>query len=306
MHPKSPNSAANYLLFMMLVLLLSMCRSAQNEKKDESVLVIEEFGQPSGLNIKQIKNVYYSIPSPTEMLNMMQGKDMVFNQGLLNPISNIEYYNDTKVQSLNLGIYLSDLAYASMFSRHEITVDYLEIVQKLADGIRIHGAINESLINRAKVNIHDLDSLFDISNEAFVNMVLLCEDSRKYNTLVLITSGVLVESLYLASSHVENSADAESLYQHLADQKYSMNNLLSYANSLSDDHYVAGVITDLEPLEKLFSKLKMSSENTTIKKEGAGKLVIGGGNQPTLSQEEFERLRKIVTDIRNDIVSVNI
>jgi len=306
MHPRSSNSAANYLLFMMLVLLLSMCRSAQNERKDESVLVIEEFGQPSGLNIKQIKNVYYSIPSPTEMLNMMQGKDMVFNQGLLNPISNIEYYNDTKVQSLNLGIYLSDLAYASMFSRHEITVDYLEIVQKLADDIRIHGAINESLINRAKVNIHDLDSLFDISNEAFFNMVLLCEDSRKYNTLVMITSGVLVESLFLASSHVENSADAESLYQHLADQKYSMDNLLSFANSLSDDHYVAGVITDLEPLEKFFSKLTISSGNTTIKKEGAGKLVIGGGNQPTLSQEEFERLRKIVTDIRNDIVSVNI
>ena len=306
MHLKSPNSAANFLLFMMLVLLLSMCRSAQNQKKDESVLVIEEFGQPSGLNIKQIKNVYYSIPSPTEMLSMMQGKDMVFNQGLLNPISNIEYYNDTKVQSLNLGIYLSDLAYASMFSRHEISVDYLEIIQKLADDVRVHGAINESLINRAKDNIHNLDSLFEISNEVFVNMVLLCEEAGKSNTLVMITSGVLMESLYLASSHVVNSADAENLYQHLADQKYSMDNLLLLAKSLSDDPYVAGVITDLEPLEELYNKLEISSGNITIKKEGAGKLVIGGGNQPTLSQEEFERLRKIVTDIRNDIVSVNI
>ncbi len=306
MHSKSTYSAANYLLFMMLVLLLSMCRSAQHEKKDGSVLVMEEFDQQSVLKINQIKNVYHSIPSPAEMLSMMQGKDMVFNQSLLNPISNSEYYVDTRVKSLNLGIYLTDLAYASMFSRHEITVDYLEIVQKLADGIRVHGAINESLINRAKDNIHDLDSLFDISNEAFVNMVLLCEESGKSNTLVMITSGVLVESLYLASSNVKNAADAESIYQHLADQKYCMDNLLSFATSLSDDPYVAGVITDLEPLEELYSKLGMSSGCTTVKNWGDGKLVIGGGNQPMLSTEDFERLRKIVTDIRNDIVSKNI
>ena len=306
MHSKSPSLVANDLLFMMLLLLLSMCRPSQHERKEGSLLAMEEFDQASALKINQIKNVYHSIPSPSEMLSMMQGKDVVFNQSLLNPISNSEYYADTRVKSLNLGIYLTDLAYASMFSRHEITVDYLEIVQKLADGISVHGVINESLINRAKENIHDLDSLFDISNEAFVNMVLLCEESGKSNTLVMITSGVLVESLYLASSHVENAADAASIYQHLADQKYSMDNLLSFANSLSDDPYVAGVITDLEPLEELYSKLGMSSGRTTVKKEGDGKLVIGGGNQPTLSKEEFERLRKIVTDIRNDIVSKNI
>ena len=306
MHSKSPNSAANYLLLMMLVLLLSMCRSAQHEKKDGSVLAMEEIDQASVLKINQIKNHYYSIPSPAEMLSMMQGKDMVFNKSLLNPVSNSEYYNDTKVKSLNLGIYLTDLAYASMFNRHQISIDYLEIVQKMADGVRVHGAINESLINRATDNIHDLDSLLEISNEAFVNMVLLCEESGKSNTLVMITTGVLMESLYLASSHVNNSADAESLYQHLADQKYSMDNLISFANSLSDDPYVAEVITDLEPLEELYSKLEMSSGSITIKKEMEGKLVIGGGNRPTLSQEEFERLRKIVTDIRNDIVLRNI
>lgn len=303
MHSKSLNSLANHLLFMMLVLLLSMCRSAQDENKEGAVLVPEELDQASGLKIKQIKRVYHSIPSPAEMLSMMKGKDIVFNQRLLNSLSNYEYYNNTRVQALNLGIYLADLAYASMFNRHEIAVDYLEIIQKLADDVRIHGAVNESLMNQTKDNIHNLDSLLAISNEAFVNMVQLCEESGKSNTLVLITSGVLVESLYLASSHVENSADAEGLFQHLADQKYSMDNLFSLAKSLSDDPYVATAITDLEPLEEFYSKLERSSGSTTVKKEGDGKLIIGGGNQPILTQEEFVRLRKTVLDIRNDIVS---
>ncbi len=306
MYSKSNYLKGGFKLFILPLMMLTMCRSAQNENKDESVLVMEEFDQPSGLNIKQIKNVYYSIPSPTEMLSMMQGKDMVFNQSLLNPVSNIEYYDDTKVISMNLGIYLTDLAYASMFGRHEAAVDYLEVVRKLSDDLRFQGAINESLIKRARENIHDLDTIFEISNEAFVNMVVLCQETGKSNTLVLITYGALVESLYLATSHVENSADVESLYRHLADQKYSLDNLWAFAQSLSEDRYVAGVITDLEPLEELYNRFEISSGSTTLEKDGAGKLVIGGANQPILSAEEFSGLKEIVTEIRNNIVSRNI
>ena len=216
---------------------------------------------------------------------------------------NIEKYLDSKSKTVNLGVYITDLAFAAIFGRHEETITYLETVQDLSEMARVEGAISEELLERARGNVQDLDTLFSISNEAFINMIMFCEESHRSNTMVLLTAGAFIESLYLATSLVESSAEAEYLIQHLADQKYSIDNLLTFARSLSDDPNVAGILTDLKPLEDIYNGLDQSSGKTQVKKEGAGKLVIGGGNHPTLSQEEFEELRNTVSEIRQNIIS---
>ncbi|MBL7111038.1 MAG: hypothetical protein ISS19_03770 [Bacteroidales bacterium] len=253
--------------------------------------------------IEQIKKVYHLIPSPAEMLSVMNIGGLDFDKDLLNPTSNIEKYFDSKTKTLNLGVYITDLAFAAIFGRHDETIEYLEAVQDLAEQARVEGAINEELISRAKGNVQDLDTLFILSNEAFINMITYCEETHRSNTMILITAGAFVESLYLATSLVGSSAEADYLIQHLADQKYSIDNLLTFAKSLEDDPNVTDILADLKPLEEIYSKLDKSSGETQVKKEGAGKLVIGGGSQPTLSQEEFEKLRETVSEIRQGIIS---
>jgi hypothetical protein len=289
-------------LSILFLVLLTLCRSAREGNQDSTPAIPD---QGNGPDITQVKNIYYTIPSPAEMMEVMQEEEMNFHGKLLNPVASIEYYGQVKSGSMNLGVYLTDLAYCSVFGRHEAAVDYLKAVEKLAGRLRIQGALSESMIKRAMDHIGDPDSLFEISNEAFVNMVMLCEETGRSNTLVMITCGAMVESLYLATSHVEYADDAEHLFRHLADQKYMLDNFWAFANSLSGDPYMAGVINDLKPLEELYGKLGNSPGQTTMKRKDDGTLVIGGSAQPALSVEEFDNLKETVNNIRTGIVTVN-
>ncbi len=291
-----------YILLFVGMLSLTLCKSAKNDQAGKSSEMEEDF-EKSLAYIEQIKKVFYLIPSPAEMLSVMNIGGLDFDGSLLNPTSNIDRYFDSESRTLNVGVYITDLAFASIFGRHEESVEYLEAVQYLSKQARVEGAISEELIERAKGNVQDLDTLFSISNEAFVNMIMFCEESNRSNTMILITAGAFIESLYLAISLVGSSAEAEYLVQHLADQRYSIDNLLAFARTLSDDPNVAGILTDLKPLEEIYKGMEQSSGQTRVKKEGTGKLVIGGGRQPTLSQEEFEKLKEAVSDIRRKIIS---
>jgi hypothetical protein len=289
----------------LIIIGMMACRSGNQGSGTDGTEETTDDILESVERIEQIKKVYHLIPSPGEMLSVLNIGGLDFDKNLLNPTGHIEGYFDSRSRTLNLGVYITDLAFAAIFGRQDETVEYLEAVQDLSRLARVEGAINEDLINRAKGNVQDLDSLFQISNDAFISMITFCEETQRSNTMVLITAGAFVESLFLAINLVESSAEADYLIQHLADQKYSIDNLLTFARSIEDDPNVSDILSDLKPLKEIYNKLDQSPGETQVKKEGAGKLVIGGGNQPTLSPGEFEELRQTVTRIRHNIISGN-
>ncbi len=256
--------------------------------------------------ITEIKKVYNLCPSPAEMLSIIDVAEMQFKTDLLNQTGNAEKYFDSRTLTVNLGIYATDLAYSALFGRHEETIDYLEVVSDIADKVRVTGTINEGLIERAKNNINYIDSLFNISNEAFINMIFFCEKNDRPGTIIQISTGAFIESLYLAANMIEVYDAKNYMVQHLADQKYAIDNLMTFAASESADPNVKDAIELLKPLVVIFDKIQGASGSTTVKKEAAGKLVVGGKTKTELSESDFNRLRETVSKIRNDIISNNI
>ena len=282
------------------VFLLPGCQSGQKNKRglidDEETFEIVE-------RIETMKNVYHLCPSPAEMLSVIDMADYSFDGGLLNPVGNVDSYLDTRSRTLNLGVYITDLAYCALFGRHEETLDYLDVVGSVADQIRITGAINEELIENARNNVEYLDSLFNISNEAFVNMLFFCERNNRPNTIVLLSTGAFIESLYLAVNLVDDYDDAGPIIQHLAEQKYAIDNLMVFAGSMKEeDENVASVIRDIQPVKDVYDGLEMGKGATTATKDESNKLVIGGGRQPELSREEFEVLKKATLALRQKFI----
>ena len=290
-------------LTCVLILGTVSCRQDNTGSGAREAGLTDEEILESVEKIEQIKKIYHLIPSPGEMLSVLNIGGLDFNGDLLNPTSHIDNYLDSKSSTLNLGVYTTDLAFAAIFGRHEETIEYLEAVRKLSEEARVEEAIDENLLARARGNVQDLDTLFVISNDAFISMITYCEKNHRSNSMVLITAGAFVESLYLATSLAESSAEAEYLIQHLADQKYSIENLLVFAKSLENDPNVSEILAVLKPLEDIYNALDQSPGETRVKKEATGKLIIGGGNQPVLSLEEYENLRKTVIQIRNEVIT---
>ncbi len=261
--------------------------------------------------IETIKQVYHLCPSPAEMLSMIDVADLSFDGELLNPAENADKYLDTKSRTLALGVYITDMAYAALFGRHEETLDYLGVMRSISEQVRVTGAINDELIQKAKDNVEYLDSLFNISNEAFINMLFFCERNNRPNTIILLSAGAFIESLYLAVNLADDYDNAGYLLQHLAEQKYSIDNLMVFAGSLrEEDENIASVIDDMKPIKEIYDGIELGGGAITIRTQDEAnggkpkKLVIGGGeSSPTaLSREDFNKLKEETNRLRTKLI----
>ena len=295
------------LVLIIPALLGSGCKSDKNKRKPG---LLDDSGTTEIVDrIETIKQVYHLSPSPAEMLSVIDVAELSFDVGLLNPPGNMDNYLDTKSKTISLGIYITDLAYAALFGRHEETLDYLDVVRTMAEQIRVTGAIDDELIENARNNVEYLDSLFDISNEAFINMLFFCERNDRPNTIIMLSAGAFIESLFLAVNLVGENGQTDYILQHLADQKYALDNLMMFAESMKDqDPNVAAVIEEMNPIREIYDDITIVAGTTTVETEKAAddqpkKLVIGGGSKPTLSKKEFENLKKTTVELRNKLVT---
>jgi hypothetical protein len=278
------------------------CRSdrksrTSEEFSNETSEVIEK--------IEDIKKVYNICPSPAEMLSLIEVENMQFRNDILNPTRNAEKYLDVRSLTVNLGVYATDLAYSALFGRREETIDYLEQVQDIAEKIRISGTVNDRLIERARSNVNYIDSLFNISNEAFINMIFFCEKNDRPSTITLISTGAFIESLYLSIAMVDAYNTRESMMQHLADQGYILDNLMTNSENEAADPNVAYALQILKPLKALYDQFGDTGGTTTIRKESSGKLVIGGKTKKMLSEQDFNKLKDEIASIRDNVINKN-
>ncbi len=297
------NRGTGFLILIIPVLICSSCKSDKSHSRDVGQYLDDSELSEVMVQIDQIRNVFYLTPSPAEMLGIIDLTGLQFDGTLPNNRDNADRYLDSRSQSLNLGIYITDLAYMALYGRHEETIDYLETVGDMARQVRVSEAISSELVDRARDNAESMDSLYEVCNEAFVELLLYCEQNKRANTAVLISAGAFIESLYMAISMVEDYSQVNKLIQHLADQKYVIDNLFLMAESLSGDDNVKALLENLRPVKDLYDLVEEPQGNTTMKKEDSGKLVIGSKKQIGLSEDQFRELKKITTEVRTNIIS---
>jgi hypothetical protein len=311
MKPLRNNIIPTVMLACMV--LAGACQSGQKGKP----VLIEDVDETASMEgISSFNQIYHLYPSPAEMLSVIDVAAMNFDESLMNPVGSADQYLDSKSKSSMLGVYMTDLAYSALFGRHEETLDYLETVKKLSEEINILDAVDESMIEDARNNVEFLDSLYNISNDAFMNILSYCEQNERSNTVVMISAGALIESLFFAVHMIEDYGTADHLLQHLADQKFTMDNFMMFASGInSDDPGVKSTIKDLEAIKNIFDGIEPGTGSVTVKESApsddkqAKKLVIGGSDsasQPSLSEEEFIALKAAVIELRTNIVKVSL
>jgi len=302
----------NSLILMILLMALILAVSCQSKQKGSSIMMDDAENKSSLAGIESFTQIYNLYPSPAEMLSFIDITELSFDGYLLNPVERADQYVDSKSRNYILGVYLTDLAYAALFGRHEETLDYLEAAKSLAEEIDISDVVNESMVGRARNNLEFLDSLYTVSNDAFINILNYCEKNERSATVVELSAGAFIESLYLAVNLIDDYNTAEELLQHLADQKYTIDNFMLFAKSVdTDDPGVVSTVKDLAKIKSIFDGIQSGTGDVSVTSadvtdaEVPKKLVIGGSDisgQPHLSEEDFEALKAEVTELRNSIV----
>lgn len=242
---------------------------------------------------------FISIPSPDEMFSFMKAVGGVGKSTAhLNNPDNYKNYNDTKSKALNFGIYATDFLYCSIFDYGTEGLKYFVNVKKLGDDLGISGAISESTASRIQANIGKNDSLTDISNTLYFAAIAELEKSDKANVLCLVIVGGWIESMNIVTNMVKKFDAKNPAIERIAEQKYTLDNLIGYLDKYKADENVAAVSGQLADLKTAFDQLKEESTSGTVSAQN-GKKVLGGGTSISITEDQYKAIAEKIKGIHD-------
>lgn len=239
--------------------------------------------------------IFYNMYLSVEMSTLFESVGVVFNSDLLNPTSKIPDYLTSSDKALNLGIYAVDLSYSRIFEQIEFTSKYFYAVQKLSEELGIPGDYFLSTAKRFDRNINNKDSLITIANEVYVATDSYLKENERYNASAQIILGGWTEAMYIAMDIAGESREI-NVFERVAEQKYSLENLIEMLNAHADDEVIAGYLVKLDELRGPFETLdaivniEIDAESAPVEEHIDNILV------------EIAKLDKYISKLRADIV----
>ena len=290
-----------FILFANAIALTAFLSACGNpaENADTTATDSTAVDSSAAMTASDEPQEYISIPSPDEMFSFMKavggaGKSTTY----LNNPDNYKNYIDTKSKALNFGIYATDFLYCSTFDYGTEGLKYFVNVKKLGDDLGISGAISEGTVDRIKKNIGKNDSLSDISSSLYYSAISELEKSDKASVLSMVIVGGWIESMNLVTNMIKKFDAKNPAIDRIAEQKYTLDNLIGYLDKYKSDANVAAVSAQMSELKSVFDQLKEVSTSGSVSSKD-GKKVLGGGTTITITEDQFKAISEKVKSIHD-------
>jgi hypothetical protein len=295
------------LLFLMLGLILTGCNRGTKTEGEGS----GDFEASGTLNaetqeqLNTTKRIFYALPSPLETAMLIKNAGARYDEELMNPVSNSSKYITSKSKALNLGIYSTDLSYASLFDQSQATLDYIGAAKEMADGLNIMDAIDEETVNQLEEQINNRDAIIDIISETLMNSSSFLKENDLEGTASVVLVGGWVEGLYIATSLVnENELDDNKLVERIVDQKLSLDIMISLLESSPEDQDAQAVLEDVKALKIIFDKITIDQgEVTTVEDPETNVTTLKSESSMKITNRVFTELKTKVIEIRSSYIS---
>ncbi|MFZ6053125.1 hypothetical protein [Halocola ammonii] len=295
-------------LFTLSLILLSgafftSCNGGESssEENKEEVKINDIQEEDADFKAEKVKKIFYTIPSPIEMASLIQQSGESYDQSILNDVENVNRYSTAQKQALNLGIYGADLSYTSMFEQNQESIYYLSAVQKLSKDLGVAGAIEKDIYNRINDNRNNRDSLLRIVSDAYWSLNSYLKENGREEVSAIVIAGGWVEGLYLASQHL--TEDNAALKQRIAEQKYSLKDLIALLESYENQEKLQEVVADLKEIQTIYDQVSIEKGDTETSEDESGTMVIGGKSSAEISNETLDAIVEKVTETRNNYIN---
>jgi len=307
MYQKLFHLKLTFLLISVILLFTVSCssdRKKNNKLKLEDSIELVEIDEKLITEIKTAKQIFYSLPSPLETAMIIKKAGATFNPGILNPVENVSRYVTNKSMALNLGIYSTDLSYASLFDQTQFAINYMTTSQKLVDGLGITDAITNETIKKLEDNINHRDVIMDIISEAFMNSSSFLKENDRSAISSMVLIGGWIEGLYIATRLVDRTGMANNgLIERIIDQKLSLMNVVQLLEENKEDEDIQSILVLINDLKLVYDKIKITSGPITTEKiEGSGVTKIKSTTESTFDETMFNELTNKVEAIRNNFI----
>ncbi|HYG01105.1 MAG TPA: hypothetical protein VD927_01615 [Chryseosolibacter sp.] len=286
-----------FFLCMLFVAGLTACSSSKDEQKNS-----DEFNEANENLKKQIEDVVYDIPSPSEIPYLLQATGAEYNESLINPREKVDQYlsrNDKA--ALNLGVYAADIGYLSSYDKTQEAIDYLTACKTLADNLGLIGSFDAEVIKSFEKNISNKDSLTHLLDRTIKQTENYLNDDNRNKLSSLVITGSFIEGLYISTGLIKSYPknllpdDQRNLVltpimRIVLEQKKSVTDLLKMLSAVDQTEPVTAIVKDLKELEKTYEALNIEEQ---IKNNRAD-LILSDSNLTGITAI-VERLRNGIT-----------
>lgn len=286
---------------VLSALLWVSCTTDNKKVTDDSGDEIEQALLKKDL--RNVKKIFYNIPSPIEMSSLMQRAGTIYNTDILNPISNQERYTTNASLALNLGVYGADLSYIRVFDQMQESINYLSAIKKISEKLGIPEEQGRFTLSRLEQNVQDRDTLLQIISDTYAAADVYLKENEREGIAALIILGGWSEALYLATSIVNEKDPSQDMINRIAEQKYSFNNLKAFLADFSDEAEIQKFSPFIDQLDKVFNKITIIQEKGEILTDTENKLTtINYQSKIDASMEQIIEINGIICNLRGEII----
>lgn len=298
----------NAVYLLLGVLLLNACSNTTENSSAEGIEETPRDPSQNELTMDGVKNLFYFIPSPIETIILLKKAGAHYDPAILNDPNKVNTYESSAAKALNLGIYGTDLSYAALFSQTQETMFFVSSAKKLAEGIGVMKAFDETAMERIENNIGETDSMLHVISDVYWIADSYLKENESSATSALIIVGGWIEGLYIAAEVAKKNPKNPELMKRIAEQKYSLSNLIGMISNYSESSDIQGIIPDLKRLKEVYEKMNTTKkqDKTSVSTNKSGVTTIGGNKKIDISKAQLEELSKIITEIRLKYVEGNI
>lgn len=288
-----------YTSILSLSLLIFSCNNTTSTE--------EEVAGSDTMQTKQkdskAQEVFYSIPSPIETISLLKSAGAKYNASYLNPTENVSKYTSVTSKALNLGIYGSDLSFTSMFDQTQGSMSYLRCANKLASGLGINSAFNETTTSRLESNLQNKDSLLNIISDSYWTTDAYLKDNGQPGVSALIVAGGWIEGLYIGTQ-IANATQNKEVITRIGEQKLSLENLIGLLESYkADNASVVAVLNSLNELNALYNAVATTTKTTEASTDKKNNVTtLDNGSEFELTPAQLKEISEKVSEIRNKII----
>ncbi len=293
MHMK--NALRYTVIVCSLGVMFTSCQTGTDNQKSQPP-VKQAVDSLQQARIKELQKIFFSIPSPIEMASLIKEKGYKFDIGKLNPSANVDKYTGETSQAVNLGVYGADLSYAAMFDQKQVTMEYFASAQKLARKMGVDGALTGEMIERLDKNQENRDSLLAIVSEAYADLNGYLKENQRVEVSAIVVAGGWLEALYLSTIYA-NDGNAD-MRKRIAEQKYSLNNLVDYFDKFGDKENLREMRADLVSLRDIYNGSTENKGKTTQSKDAKGTVTIGTTTSISIDDATLEAIATKAKELR--------
>jgi len=293
------------LIFLMHGMVLTGCNRGTKTEGSGDFEASGTLDPETQEQLNTAKRIFYSLPSPLETAMLIKNAGATYNEELMNPTANSSKYITSKSKALNLGIYSTDLSYASLFDQSQATLDYIGAAKEMADGLNILDAIDEETVTQLEEQINNRDAIIDIISETLMNSSAFLKENELEGTASVVLVGGWIEGLYIATNLVnENNLENNKLVERIVDQKLSLDIMVSLLESSPEDQDAQAVLEDVKALKTIFDKISIDQgEVTVVEDPETNVTTLKSESSIKITNRIFTELKTKVIEIRSSYIS---